>query len=122
VPLPRGGVVVTPPLAGHDARILELLEAGRSFDDVCEIGRYRRSWRPSDVHRIENWRTKSEPREKAKPRGRPPVPGERRGRPAGPIPHGEDRGYALEQLRGIPHCDACRTAHSEAGRRRRKAA
>ncbi len=39
-----------PRALGHpDARILGLLVAGRTFDEVCAIGQYHRTWTPAKV-------------------------------------------------------------------------
>ena len=114
---------MTPPLSGPDAAILELLEAGRSFDDVCEVGRYRKAWRPSAVHRVvSQWLPERRPKrlKAALPRGRPPVPGERRGPAARDINHGTESGYVTERKRGVPYCEDCREAHNDAQRARRK--
>jgi hypothetical protein len=103
---------VIPPLSGPDKQILDLLEAGRTFDVVCAIGAYRKAWRPSDVHRIAT-------RPAQLPRGKPPVKGERRGPAKQPIPHGTESGYTLERKRGVPYCEDCRAAHANAQRERR---
>jgi hypothetical protein len=115
---------VTPPLAGHDARIYELLAAGRTFDDVCEIGRHRRSWRPSDVHRvISQWMPARVP---PKLREEPPPPPRRHRTPGPkkePIKHGTAAGYFLHHRRQeLPACDACCEARKEADRQRKQAA
>lgn len=110
-----------PPLSGHDARILELLEAGRSFDDVCEIGRHRKSWRPSAVHRVvSQYLPERRPKRITPPA--PPLPAvkERHRKPPPPIVHGTEAGYRNHHRHGQTPCDACCDARNEADRDRKR--
>ena len=96
---------MTPPLAGPDARILALLRAGRTYDDVCEIGRHRKAWRPSDVRRVaDRWLTTAPPAP-VKVRAKPPPK---------PINHGTDAGYRAHFRDNSPACAPCKAAHSKA--------
>lgn len=43
---------VPPGLTVRDAQIAELIDGGASAERVIRIGLHRRSWTPSDVHRV----------------------------------------------------------------------
>lgn len=116
---------MTPPLTGPHKAILDLLVAGRTFNQVCDIGAYRRSWKPSDVHttmcrwlpdRVPAKLTNPHPTAPALPP--PPArPAHRRQRR--PIEHGTANGYFAHLRHRTSPCDPCRNARNAADTARR---
>lgn len=102
---------MTAPFGGPDRDIWRLLLAGASFDRVCAIGRHRRTWLPSDVHRIATALFAD-----GKPK---PVSG-----PQVVDGHGTPARAKQHYREGEKPCEPCRRAHNAAKARRdaRKAA